>query len=60
MNLKEESVLRRRVIAVSVLAKVDPALILFSEGIEVSPADEHDTLETSGNADVQLETSEST
>jgi hypothetical protein len=56
--LKDEGLLHRRVITVSVPANADPALVLFSEGVEVGPGDEFCTVETSGNADVQIETDE--
>lgn len=42
----------------SVPANADPALVLFSEGVEVAPGDEFCTVKTSGNADVQIEAAE--
>lgn len=51
----DETKLRRRVITVSVPVGVDPALVLFSEGIEVRPEDDLYSVETSGNADVQID-----
>lgn len=56
--MENESLSRRRVITVSVPANADPALVLFSEGVEVAPGDEFCTVKTSGNADVQIEAAE--
>ena len=57
--MNDESAFRRRMITVSVPANANPALVLFAAGVDVSPGDEFFTLETSGNAEVRIETDES-
>ena len=50
--LKEDSQ-KKKVIIVSAPAKVDPAAVLFAEGLDVNEADDLFSVETSGNAGLQ-------